>query len=230
MSRRRKNRQLVIDGNVHFTSDQHFNHGNIIKYCLRPFLNKEELDILAKGGDFRVRKESIWEMNDTLIDLTNKYVNQNDWLICHGDFCFGDPHDFKKKRERIVCQNIVLILGNHDDVEVDEIKSYFTYVYDHPTIVPAKINGQSFWMSHYANLVWNKMHGRSKVVHTYGHSHSTLEPWLNENCQGRRSIDVGIDSALKLLGEMRPFSFDEVMDNIGNGFFADHHKGTTCQE
>lgn len=39
----------------------------------------------------------------------------------------------------------------------------------------------------------------------YGHSHDSMEtePW-------GRSMDVGVDSAFRILGEYRPFSYEEI--------------------
>ena len=55
--------------NIWFTSDLHLGHGNIIKYCNRPF-------------------KDIEHMNRALIDNWNSRVKLNDVVFHVGDFCF----------------------------------------------------------------------------------------------------------------------------------------------
>lgn len=50
-----------------FTSDEHYGHANILKYCNRPFASVEEMD-------------------DTLINNHNSVVGDNDIVIHVGDF------------------------------------------------------------------------------------------------------------------------------------------------
>lgn len=59
----------------------------------------------------------------------------------------------------------------------------------------------------------------------YGHSHSTAEEWLNQMMPNRRSIDVGVDNAYKLLGEYKPFSYEEIVNIMASkkGHSIDHH-------
>ena len=53
-----------------FTSDFHFGHFNIIRYCNRPFESTEEMDA-------------------HIADRMNAHVKQNDTLYFLGDFCMG---------------------------------------------------------------------------------------------------------------------------------------------
>ena len=53
--------------NTRFTSDYHFKHANIIKYCHRPFQNVEE-------------------MNETIITNHNARVLEDDMVFDLGDF------------------------------------------------------------------------------------------------------------------------------------------------
>jgi calcineurin-like phosphoesterase family protein len=52
---------------------------------------------------------------------------------------------------------------------------------------------------------WNKAHHGSMQV--YGHCHSGME----DNYPRGRQMDVGVDNAVKLVGEYRPFSLREVL-------------------
>lgn len=55
---------------VFFTSDTHFTHANIIRFCSRPFKNVEEMD-------------------ETMIANWNRVVGENDIVFHLGDFCMG---------------------------------------------------------------------------------------------------------------------------------------------
>ena len=84
-----------FDGDkVFFTSDTHFNHANIIKFCTRPF-------------------ESIEEMNEVLIANWNRVVGKDDIVFHLGDFCFGGSEAWNSILDRLNGK-IYLILGNHD--------------------------------------------------------------------------------------------------------------------
>jgi len=202
-----------------FSSDFHINHGNILKYSRRDaFLSavdKAELD--RRGGrwgereePWRISQESVDLMNDTIINNTNKVVGRNDLLWFLGDFCFSyDKRNYaavaRRFRDRINCQHINYIFGNHDK-QRRVLADLFNECYD---LVSIKIGEESVVLCHYALAVWDKRH--FGAINLYGHSHSDAEGWLNEIMPGRRSMDVGIDNAAKILGEYRPFSWDEVL-------------------
>lgn len=86
--------------NIWFTSDMHFGHGNIIKYCNRPFSSTEE-------------------MNKVLIRNWNERVDNDDTVFHLGDFCFGksseapESQGFAYYRNQLK-GNIIFIQGNHD--------------------------------------------------------------------------------------------------------------------
>lgn len=78
---------------IFFTSDTHFGHSNIIKFCNRPFKDAEEMD--------RV-----------LIENWNNKVPE-DGLVFHlGDFGWGGYQEYKKIRDQLNGK-IILIKGNH---------------------------------------------------------------------------------------------------------------------
>ncbi len=78
-----------------WTSDQHFGHKNIIKYCERPFATVEEMDF-------------------TMITNWNAVVGLDDTVMCVGDFSFRDRNATQKIIESLNGTK-VLILGNHDE-------------------------------------------------------------------------------------------------------------------
>jgi calcineurin-like phosphoesterase family protein len=79
---------------VWFTSDHHFNHANIIRYCSRPF-------------------SSVEEMNERMIEEWNSRVSQADTVYVVGDFFLGLPEAGLKIAKRLSGRK-VLIKGNHD--------------------------------------------------------------------------------------------------------------------
>lgn len=213
-----------------FTSDTHFGHGNIIKYCNRPFLAPPDKEAL-EGGDFqhRISQTAIYMMNDELIENINTYVKPEDTLWHLGDVLFARKHEYVEKAygcmSRINCKNVHLIWGNHDnrylqDRKGQTIASYFKSVQD---MVEIQVNNQRIVLCHYAMAVWNKSHRGS--WHLYGHSHAGAENWLDRNLKGRRSMDVGVDNAYRLFGKYRPISFDEIKTIMDNqtGCSIDHH-------
>ena len=87
-----------------FTSDTHYNHSNI---CIA---TTRWTDADSVTRDFA----SLEKMNEELVYWINHNVAQDDILIHLGDWSFGGFENIKEFRDRIVCQNIHLILGNHD--------------------------------------------------------------------------------------------------------------------
>jgi calcineurin-like phosphoesterase family protein len=219
---------------VFFSADFHYNHGNIIKYCNRPFLAEEDRQALSRDGAWhdgdwkgeraskhRISREGVEMMNDHIVNAINKTVGQNDTLWFLGDWCFGSKGNYyqvaKEFRDRINCRTINLIFGNHDH---HNIRDLFNESYD---LFETIVNNQRMVLAHYAMAVWNKSHRGSWQL--YGHSHSNLESFMDKVMPGRRSIDVGIDNAKKVLGDYRPFSFEDLQRLIGGktGFSSDHH-------
>lgn len=234
---------INIKSKVWFTADTHWNHGNIIKYCNRPFLSDFDREALeANGGvwhngswkgefasDHYISREAIYEMNDTLIKNINDCVQPQDTLYHLGDVLFAKKHEYVDKAygclSRVNCKNIHLILGNHDEPHLtnsrgETIEKYFRSVHNLHEIF---VDNQRITLCHYAMAVFNKSHRGSWQL--YGHSHSGAEPWLDRVMKGRRSMDVGVDNAYKLLGAYRPFSFEEIQEIMKDrhGCSIDHH-------
>ncbi len=138
-----------------FTSDTHFNHYSIMKYCARPFKTLEE-------------------MNETIIENWNKKVSKNDFIYHVGDFGFGSIHKNKKIFNRLNGKKC-LIRGNHDNSSL--MKLNWVWVKDTAMI---KVKNEYIWLSHYPHRTWNRaIHG---VWHLFGHVHTQLAPfWLSFN-------------------------------------------------
>jgi calcineurin-like phosphoesterase family protein len=218
-----------------FSADFHYNHGNIIKYCNRPFLSETDKQALERdgvwhNGDWKgegssrhhISREGVDMMNDYIVKSVNSMVGPDDTLYFLGDWCFGPKQGYyrvaKELRDQLKCRNIFIIWGNHDSFQIRDL---FNGCYD---ILNVNVNNQRIVLCHYAMAVFDKSHRGAWQL--YGHSHSNAEKWLDTVMPNRRSIDVGIDNAAKMLGDYRPFSFEELQNIIGikPGFSSDHHK------
>jgi calcineurin-like phosphoesterase family protein len=105
---------------VWFTADTHFGHGNIIKYCQRPFLSPEEVAATRDDPRSRVRisRETIRRHDNALIAAINGLVAPDDLLWIPGDFCSGGRAEAMRYRDRIRCQAVKLVWGNRDRADV----------------------------------------------------------------------------------------------------------------
>lgn len=175
---------------IYFTSDLHFGHKNIIKYCDRPF-------------------PDLHEMNKAIVDTINSVVGFDDELYILGDFCFRGkkPIDY---RVRIACREVHLVLGNHDkrtdyypsDLITD--MNGFSSIQDVKEIIYCN---QRIYLSHYAHRVWPASHKGSWML--YGHSHGAL--YDEDKNSHKKTLDVGVDNTInygKIFGE--PWSFKEI--------------------
>ena len=184
---------------VAFTSDSHYAHDNIIKYSNRPFANIEEMNTALVNGINEVLPEG-----GTLYHL-------GDWSMSKIDYAF----EFKNRINKNI--EIILIEGNHDDNKLRDpnFRKLFKGIYP---LLEVHVNKKRITLCHYAMKTFNKMnHG---AWHLYGHSHAGLPDDPNQ-----LSLDVGVDSAYKILGEYRPFTFTEIADWMSRKTFKalDHH-------
>lgn len=195
--------------NIWITADLHIGHKNIVKGI-------SEWEDKSPCRNF----ETLEKHDSTIIDNINKIVGQNDIFYVLGDIFFGGRDLILPYRNRIVCKNIHLVLGNHDllirkNALLDEglyARDLFTSCSD---VVEKRIGKEKFFMSHYAHRTWPSLH--KGTLHLYGHSHGSLE-----HTTYGRSMDVGIDTH----PEFRPYHIDEIRTilNKRDIFSQDHHK------
>lgn len=197
--------------NIWFTSDTHFGHTNIAG---------PKISNWSSGyRDFN----SVHEMNMALVNGINKYVKEDDILYHLGDWSFGGVHNIFQFRNLIICKNVHLILGNHDQHIVDkEIKYHdnsfnpielFSSVQD---VLTLNIGKTRLFLSHYSHRVWLGSH--KGVIHLYGHSHGSIPDY-------GKSMDVGVDVAFKKFGEYRPFNIGDITNIMSKRDIEkiDHH-------
>lgn len=134
--------------NIFLTSDIHFNHVNILKYCNRPF-------------------KDVSEMNEVIIRNFNSVVHSTDTVYHLGDFCFGIHNDLSIVENfiRRLNGNWIFIEGNHDKHLKKVVQTHKIYEFNYKK-TPVTL-------CHFAMKLWNHSHHGS--IHCYGHSHGTLK-------------------------------------------------------
>ena len=150
---------------IHFTSDTHFNHENVIKYSQRPF-------------------SSLGEMTQALIDRWNSVVKRGDVVYHLGDFALSWGKKHYSVIDLILSRlngSKFLICGNHDRDEVKK-NPRWSKVCDYHELT---VSSQKIVLCHYSMRTWNKMHYGSWMLH--GHSHGNLPD------NGGKTMDVGVD-------------------------------------
>jgi calcineurin-like phosphoesterase family protein len=179
---------------VFFTSDTHWGHGNIIKFCDRPFKDVEE-------------------MNYKLIENWNKKVPQ-DGLVFHlGDFAWGGSDMWKNIRQQLNGE-IILIKGNHDQKNMSSTAEQTLFKYSAWQML-IEIEGRKVLLNHFPFLCYAGVYRDPKglVYNLYGHVHSGPGkkgediPRLIHTFPTQ--YDVGVDN-----NDYEPISWYEVNEKI----------------
>ena len=180
--------------NIFFTSDLHFGHKNILKYCNRP-------------------GNSVEEMDEGLIQNWNNTVGKDDIIFNLGDFAFASNQRWRELISRLNGKHY-LILGNHDEVRYpgDFILELFEGVYPELTL---NIDGRYVYLHHYPYLCYGGAwrNPDNAVYQLFGHVHS------GSNSSGKDSdrlihlfpyqYDVGVDN-----NDYKPVSWNQVKEII----------------
>ena len=180
---------------IYFTSDMHFGHEAILKYCNRPFANVEE-------------------MNQKLIENWNKKVPEDGIVFNLGDFAWGGYPFWKSMREQLNGK-IILIKGNHDEKNLtqtgaQELFELVTYQ------MKIQIEGRKIYLNHYPFLCYAGTYRDANGLEyqAFGHVHSG--PGAKGMDIDRLSMlfptqyDVGVDN-----NNYEPISWSELNDKIG---------------
>ena len=179
---------------IFFTSDTHYGHTNI---C-RGVSNWRDADgnvPVKQTRDFK----SLDHMNDVIVESINSVVGENDILFHLGDFSFGGFDNIEEFRNRIICKNIHLILGNHDhhiERNKGDIQRLFSSVNQYLRL---SVSGYEFVLMHYPISSWHNMN--TGVIHLHGHVHL---PRNKKLAQGK-AMDVGVDG-----NGLMPYSLNEI--------------------
>lgn len=188
------NKKLDKD-KVFFTSDTHFFHKNIIKYCNRPF-------------------ESVEEMNEALKVLWNEKCPPDSIIFHLGDVSLtAGPAELRSLLFELN-GTIHLIKGNHekDVLKNLEVSKRFTKIDDILEIYiedeEIDYKNQHIVLCHFPfyNGSWHSAHRGSWNL--FGHVHGAL---TDNPLLGKCQLDVGVDP-----NKFVPLSYQEVKEMITN--------------
>jgi len=132
--------------NYFFSSDHHFFHTNVLKFCNRPFKNVEK-------------------MNSELILRHNAVVGKEDVVVIVGDFSFADK---KKTYEEVISKmngQLIFLRGSHDKW-MGKRGAGFHEIWE------KKLGNYYIVACHYAMASWPRSHYNSYQL--YGHHHGSL--------------------------------------------------------
>ncbi len=177
-------------GKVFFTSDTHFHHQNIIKFCGRPFRDAED-------------------MNEELIRRWREKVPSGGVVFHLGDFGSGGGAQWTSILDRLTGK-IILIVGNHDLKFLRQsVMARFGGVAQQMSI---KIGSQAIYLNHYPFLCYGGAYRDTWQL--YGHVHSG--PLSKTGLDHPRlkmlfplQYDVGVDN-----NDYAPISFYELKAKI----------------
>ena len=188
-----------------FTSDTHFNHANICSATTT--WNKES------GNNFRIFN-SLDTMNDRLVAGINASVGQDDILFHLGDWSFGGFESIRQFRDRLVCKNIHLILGNHDQHiarNKDDVQEIFSSVHNILDLIvkwnvgtPTQDEAK-FMLMHFPIASWDNL--ARGVIHLHGHVHLPKHRRIGPG----KMMDVGVDG-----NGLEPIDMKEVLTIMKN--------------
>jgi len=175
---------------VYFTSDTHFGHENIIRYCNRPFRNAEE-------------------MNAELIRRWRETVPEDGIVFHLGDFAHGNARLWNDILSALTGRKY-LILGNHDMKALRQgYMGRFEHVAQQMTI---RVGGQAIILNHNPFLCYGGSY--RDVWQLFGHVHSGPASHTGLDHPRLKMLfplqyDVGVDN-----NDFRPVSFAEVKAKI----------------
>lgn len=172
-----------------FTSDTHFGHANIIKYCDRPF-------------------KDVPHMNVSLVENWNSVVGPDDVVYHLGDVALGKWDDWDNWLSQLN-GNKILVVGNHDRLfqenkperyrrwYAEYAKWFEGIVFD---IAIPLADGTEVNMSHFpydgdshdADRYDTERLSDEGIVLLHGHTHSNSV--LSQSQRGTVQVHVGVDA------------------------------------
>ena len=210
-----------------FSSDSHFGHFNICKYCNRPFITPEYYALEQRVKEAReagtsalpsleeqlevVKLKIVDTMDRTMIANWNKVVGPDDVVYHLGDFAVGGGPAGPYRRQ--LNGKIHLVIGNHEQRALRETELFESVDW----MMEIKVDKQDIVLLHYALRVWNCSHHGAWSL--FGHSHGSLPDDPN-----LLSLDVGVDC-----WNFTPVSMAQLRAAMAKKTFkpVDHHNEKT---
>jgi calcineurin-like phosphoesterase family protein len=176
------------------TSDLHFGHANIMKFC----------------PDARARfKNDLDYMNEMMVKEWNELIEPEDTVYILGDVAFLPAQKATEYMHR--CNGTkILIEGNHDRKLLNDpsFRRCFAEVHQYLRL---NYEGTLVCMFHYPIAEWDQMHRGS--VHLHGHLHGGVSGMEDYRCR-----DMGMDA----LGRIAVTMEDAIRDAM-TGKIKGHH-------
>ena len=172
---------------VFFTSDQHFRHSNIIKFCHRPF-------------------NAVDEQDKALIDNWNSVVTKDSNVFMLGDFIFTAHIPTVQHYLRRLKGRIWWVMGNHDYQSKLNRKEIADVVDGRQfDVIRTNINGTQFTMCHFPMMFWDR-----NSIMLYGHMHGGEKSTASEKVPPHpKMYDVGVDN-----NNYFPISYYDLMEKL----------------
>lgn len=181
---------------IFFTSDLHFGHANIIKFCNRPF-------------------KSVEEMNEALIKNWNEKVPEDGLVFILGDFCFGGFSAWESIVYRLNGKKY-LIKGNHDMRQNLQNEARLNQMFDWVgSQMLIEVGNRKVYLNHYPFLCYAGTYTNPKIatIQLFGHVHSGPSS-AGKDCDRLNNLfpyqyDVGVDN-----NNYTPISWEQVQEKI----------------
>jgi len=187
---------------IFLTSDNHFSHKNIHKFCphTRP------------DADIEV-------MDQKMIRRWQEQVGPEDDVFALGDFFFCDSERAKNIMNQLTGR-IHLIYGNHDRVIRNDVQlqKKFASVQEYKEL---NTPHGTFVLFHYPIMEWNKMH--HGAYHCHGHIHQRFNPMTEQHLEAGRVANVCIDSPIFGTGDYSLYLLEDVKKFLDSKPVRGHH-------
>lgn len=178
-----------------FSSDHHFGHENIIKFCNRPFETVAEMDatMIERWNEIVRPCDIVYHLGDFTLhnrDVARQYFRQLNGII----YVLSNPwhHD---KRWLPESGDIVSECGNKQGIAVGLRPPIWVLEF------PELGDGQhplAIVLCHYPLAIWDRKH--YGAWHLFGHSHGNHD-------NGGLSVDIGVDG-----NNFYPFSLEQIAE------------------
>lgn len=175
------------------TSDLHFGHKNIMKYCPKTRGHYNDVD----------------HMNSDMIRMWNQIVSPDDHTYILGDVSFANL------AQTVSILNSLngiktLISGNHDRKLLKQ-KEFIDCFVDVQNYYSIRVDKIGVVMFHYPIHEWDEAH--KGAVHLHGHCHGTPSGLEHYRCR-----DVGFDATGKIV-----IPLNEIITDALKGELKTHH-------